>query len=70
MYWTAGYLSYTFLLIKIELKIIKAVVYSDFRRTADASIYSSMSGKLAHQYYNIFLPRNSYFFLYFITKSY
>ena len=39
MYWIAGYLSYTFPCIKIALKIIEAGVYSDFRRTEDASIY-------------------------------
>ena len=32
-------LSYTFRCIKIVLKIIKTGVYSDFQKTADASIY-------------------------------
>ena len=39
MYLIAGYLSYPLQGIKIALKIIKGGVYSDFRRTADASIY-------------------------------
>ena len=39
MYWIAGYLNYTFQCIKIVLKIIKAGIYSDFRRTAHGSIY-------------------------------
>ena len=39
MYWIVGYLSYIFRYIRNALKIIKAGVYSDFRRTADASIH-------------------------------
>ena len=39
MYGIAGYLAYTSRWLKIAFKIIKASVYSDFRRAADASIY-------------------------------
>ena len=51
MYWIAEYLSYTFRCIKTVLKIIKAGVYPDFRR-------------LANQYYNLLLPRITYFVIY------
>ena len=36
---SCGYLSFTFRCMNIALKNIKAGVYSDFRRSVDASIY-------------------------------
>ena len=44
--------------MKIALKIIKASVYLDFRKTVNLPV---MSGKVAYRYYNLLLPHISYF---------
>ena len=61
MYRIAEYLSYTFRCIQIALKIIKAGFNSDllFRFAKDCRCVNlfAISGKLAHEYYNLLLPR-------------